>query len=63
MMPETVQVLPGLCDVVASSPAPAGDNGEHPAEHDLLHHPVNVGAGKVDGKKENHPGGVGWNAY
>ena len=62
-MPEAVQVLPGLRDVVTGRPVPAGDDGEHPAVHDLLHHPVDVGACEVDGKEENHPCGVGWNAY
>ena len=62
-MLEAVQILSGLRDVVSGCPAPAGDNGKHPAEHDLLHHPVDVGTGKVDGKEENHPCGVGGNAY
>ena len=63
MTHEEVKVFPGLGDVVPGRPAPAGDDGEHPAEHDFLYHPVDWGAGEVDWKEEKHPGSVSWNAY
>ena len=58
VMFQTVETLPGLGDVVSRGPAPAGDHGQHPAEHDLLHHPVDPGAGQVDRQEQHHPGHV-----
>ena len=56
-------MLSGLRDVVSGCPAPAGDNGKHPAEHDLLHHPVDPGADQVDRQEQDHPRQVGGDAY
>ena len=57
-----VQTLPGLDNVVSRRPAPAGDDGQHPAEHDLLQLPVDLGTGEVEGQEECHPGQVGGDA-
>ena len=54
-----VQTLPGLDNVVTRRPAPAGHDGQHPAEHDLLDLPVDQGTGEVDGQEEGHPCQVG----